>query len=267
MGAIGLCLMAAGVVYAIFSHHDLDSLRRLVEGFLKTARGTSMAPLYVAGIYIISGAIMFPISILNLATAIVFGPMWGIIYAIGGSLLNATLFFWIGQLGNNKGLDRLLQRGKLRKIDKSLVKGGVAGIVTMRMLPVMPYALFNIIAGISSLHFMEYIAGTFLALLPGAIGRGVMGDSLVKIFLNPTAEHMVYMIIALIAWGAIIAFTNSALKKYQQRTPSGDDPTRAHVHGRVRDDGDGYPSASHVSILSAGNMPLDKLVYSSTHSV
>ena len=212
--ALGIGAILACTVF--FLTQDIETLRDQVRDILETARGTPWSFPLVLGLYILSSAVMFPIIVLNLATAMVFGPVYGFIYAMCGSLLSCTVFFFVGRFGRNKGLKQLLDGPKMSKIDAKLRDAGVIGIAALRLIPMAPFGVFNMAAGITSVGYLDYIAGTALAFLPGGVARAIVGDSLVDLFLDPSAETMVYLGVGIVLWIAVIIALQLLLKKYRK---------------------------------------------------
>ncbi len=187
----------------------------MVRDLLETARSTGWSYPIVLGLYLLSSVVMFPIIVMNLATAMVFGPIWGFVYAMSGSLLSATVFFYIGRFGRDKGLKKLLSGPRLSKIDAKLKDSGVIGIAILRLVPMAPFGIFNMAAGITSVNFVDYIAGTFIGFLPGGVARAVVGDSLVKLFLEPSQKTAIYLGCGIVLWVTIILALHFGLKKYR----------------------------------------------------
>ncbi len=215
-------LYAAAAVFVVsviatlfFVFQDVEELRDMVRELLETARSTGWSYPIVLGLYLLSSVVMFPIIVMNLATAMVFGPIWGFVYAMSGSLLSATVFFYIGRFGRDKGLKKLLSGPRLSKIDTKLKDSGVIGIAILRLVPMAPFGIFNMAAGITSLSFIDYIVGTFLAFWPGGIARAVVGDSLIQLFLEPSQKTAIYLGCGIVLWICIILALHFGLKKYR----------------------------------------------------
>src|SRR5687768_14681382 len=86
-----LCFMGM----AIFIWQDSEGWKQVITDFLAQARGEPWALGLVCLAYIAGGLVMFPITLLNLIVAIVFG-LWGITYGLVGVMVNTVIFFWLG---------------------------------------------------------------------------------------------------------------------------------------------------------------------------
>jgi phospholipase D1/2 len=202
---------------AAFIWQDSEHWRSVATDFFEQARGTPWALPLVCAAYIVSGLIMFPIALLNLIVAIVFG-LWGIMYGLIGVMLNTVIFFWVGSLARKtqRGQE-LLTHPKIKPIDKKLKDIGLAGMVAVHALPAPPFTILNFIAGLSSVTAVTFFLGTFLAMLPGAIARGVVGESLSQIILNPTPESYIYLAGGVALWIVLVVLAHFLLKHFQDK--------------------------------------------------
>lgn len=210
---IAMCCIAA-IVILVFFYEDQEAWRDQLAAFLETARGTAWAFPIVCGLYVITGIVMFPLSLLNLVCAMVFG-YWGIFYALIGGMLNTAVYFGAGHyVRHHQGGKKLLSNPKIAPVDKKLQQAGVAGIVLLHTFPVPSFSGMNFIGGLSSVNFMVFFIGTLIALIPGALARGIVGDSLTKIILHPQPETWAYLVGGLAFWGLLIWATHAALKRF-----------------------------------------------------
>jgi len=187
-----------------------------IRSFLDATRGTPWAFPLVCLVYVAGGLVMFPVTVLSLITAAVFGPLWGPLYAMAGALLSAAILFGIGHFAGLKGIRRLIGE-KVRKIDAKLQDKGVLGIVTIRLVPIAPYSVVNLAAGISSIRFLDFIAGTFLGLLPGLIAKGFVGDSLVQAFINPSRATFAYVAGGILFWVVLAGSTQIFINRFRKK--------------------------------------------------
>lgn len=214
---IAAAVVAAVIIFgclAAFIFRDADAWREFISEHLKIARGTPWALPFVCLIYVVGGLVLFPVTVLNLACAMVFG-LAGIFYALAGAMSNAIVFFALGRLLHKKYGEKLLSYPKIKKVDDALNHAGVTGVVGVHLVPVPPYAIVNFAAGLTTIGFYVYMLGTFIVMLPGAVARGIVGDSLNKVLSNPSTETYLYVGGGLILWALFIAGTHVAVKKFQ----------------------------------------------------
>lgn len=211
----GLVLCAGVAALGFWFHAHEDAAREWLSAAFETARGTPWALPTVVGVYVVLSFVCFPISILNIACAMVFG-IWGIAYGLAGSMANAGVTFLMGRLLHGKFGKKILSHPKIKKADAALQKGGVVGAAATHLLPVLPFSVINIVAGLSTVKTLPYMLGTFIALLPGCIARGVLGDSLGRVLLHPTPETWMYVGLGVVLLAVTLAGAHVAVNKIQK---------------------------------------------------
>lgn len=209
-----IALVIGGVALAgsLSPWFSVDSVRSLLEN----SRGTEWALLSVVALYAIGGVLFFPVTMLSLGVAAVFGPVWGPVYGMVGALVSAALLFYAGKVMGDMGV-RKLGGHKVQRIDEKFSRSGVVGVAALRLLPIAPYSLVNLIAGISSIRLSVFLWGTFLGMAPPMIAKGLVGDSLAKIFLDPSAETIIYLLCGIVVWVGVVAASQYLAKQWQNR--------------------------------------------------
>ncbi|MGQ9427076.1 VTT domain-containing protein [Gilvimarinus sp. F26214L] len=212
---VAISAVILGLVYLInelFPGMDADS----VHAFLEKSRGTWWGLPAVCLVYVIGGITFFPVTVLSLAVAAIFGPVWGPLYGICGALLSAALLFGVGHMLGVRGLRRF-GGGKVQVIDEKFRRSGIIGVAALRLLPIAPYSLVNLVAGISSIGLLQFMGGTFLGMFPTMIAKGLVGDSLVQVFINPTPLSITYLVAGISVWVGVAVISQKLVNRYQRR--------------------------------------------------
>ena len=102
-------------------------------------------------------------------------------------------------------------------MDEAFSKSGVIGVATIRLLPIAPYSLVNLVAGISSIKLLPFLLGTFLGMLPPMIAKGLVGDSLSDLATNPSTRSITYLAIGILIWVGVIVLSRHFARKLQSR--------------------------------------------------
>jgi uncharacterized membrane protein YdjX (TVP38/TMEM64 family) len=115
----------------------------------------SAIPILVRGsvfiaIYTLRPLIFFPASWLTLAIGALCGPLWGIIFAVIGSNLSATLAYLVGRLFG-QDVVRLEGDNVLQRYLQRMRQNSFETIFVMRLI-FLPYDLVNYAAGSSGLE-------------------------------------------------------------------------------------------------------------------
>ena len=190
-----------------------------INAFLEESRGTYFALPTVLLVYVVGGILFFPVTVLSLAVAAIFGPIWGPIYGIMGALMSSAIMFGIGKLSGNAGLKKL-GGPKVAAVDEKLKRSGIVGVAAIRMLPIAPFSLVNLVAGISSIGILQFLIGTFLGMFPPMIAKGLVGDSIAQIWKNPSVETISYLVGGIILWGLMIWGSQKFARYYQEKKQS-----------------------------------------------
>ena len=147
--------------------HEWLSLERLIRAGEALANH-AYAPLIVPVAYIVGGLVVFPLTLLIAGTAIVFGPTLGMVYALVGALLSASLVYAIGRRLGRETV-RKLAGHRLNELSQRLARRGLFAVVFVRLLPLAPFSIVNIVAGAAHIGWRDFLLGTLIGLLPGTL--------------------------------------------------------------------------------------------------
>jgi uncharacterized membrane protein YdjX (TVP38/TMEM64 family) len=172
-----------------------EHLRSAVENI----RQHDWAPLMVMLVYLGASPTFFPITLLNVITAVVFAPAQAFILALAGSMLNAALSFAIGRF-----LGRAWLRGhvgpRLARVSRRLGRGGIPVVVGMMVAPLGPYTFVNMICGASHIRLLQHQLGVILGLAPTVALLVIMGDGLWRLVEEPTAMNLAVLAGIITLW-------------------------------------------------------------------
>lgn len=184
-------------------------------------RDIQSAPFWVLAAYLLGSLVAFPITLLVGATAIVFDPILGITYALGGCLSSAALSYTLGHLLGRKTVRRVAGR-RLNQVSKKLASHGILSVFLIRFLPVAPYSIVNMVAGASHIRFRDFMAGTALGMSPGIITVSVLSDSIEKMLKDPRIENFLVLATVAVVAGAALYWAQKRVKRKTPRTESGE---------------------------------------------
>ncbi|HYT96035.1 MAG TPA: VTT domain-containing protein, partial [Casimicrobiaceae bacterium] len=156
---------------------------RLVE-VGATMRVHPWAPLAVMLIFVVAGLVLFPLSLLIVVMAIVYGPVLGPVYTLTGAALSATVTFWIGRKLGRETV-RKLAGERVNLLSRALARSGILPVVVVRLLPVAPYSIVNVVAGASHIGWRNFLLGTVIGLAPGVITTSVFIDRTIAAIREP----------------------------------------------------------------------------------
>lgn len=162
------------------------------------------APLSLALVYLVGNALIFPNIALNLAVIVVLGPVWGVPAALAGTLLAGTAAFLLGQRFGLKRLEKL-NIAASRKPLKLIRDSGLPGMILMRMLPIAPYPVVNLVVGAGGVGLGVFSLGTLIGVTPSLIAMGAAGFQLREIWHHPNAMS-ISILLAIMATYAVLGW-------------------------------------------------------------
>lgn len=132
-------------------------------------------------VYIIQTGLALPgATILSLAAGAIFGPVMGTTYAVISASIGATLaFLFTRYLLREAVLARF--GGKLESINRELEERGLNYLLFLRLVPLFPFFLINLSAGLTRLPLRTFMLGTFFGIIPGGFVYVNAGASLATI--------------------------------------------------------------------------------------
>ncbi|HEY9453458.1 MAG TPA: VTT domain-containing protein, partial [Bradyrhizobium sp.] len=163
---------------------------------------SDVAPLVAIAAFVIGGLLMFPVVVLIAATAAALGPWLGFVTAGTGVLLSALVLFGIGRVLGQARLQRLLGRRALR-VQSRIIGKGIVAVAMIRMVPIAPFSIVNVVAGASKLRLRDYMLGTALGSMPGIIAMAALGAQIADLARNASWANVLLLGLAIIAWIAV----------------------------------------------------------------
>ncbi len=195
----------------------LDSNR--LGQWISAARQSALGPLAIIGIFLFGSLIAVPVTLMLLATLLVFGPLEGFAYAWSGCIVGAAAGYEVGRI---LGRDLLRQYGgaRMNRLSQALARRGIATIAALRVIPVAPFIVINMVAGASHIRFRDYIAGTLMGMTPGLLALAVGLDRLIRAAREPGPGTIAILIgvLAVIAAGAW-AFRRWSRRRFNEEGP------------------------------------------------
>ena len=143
------------------------------------------APIAVALAYVLGGFLVIPVMLLIGVTALVFGPFLGAVYSLLGALLSAMVVYALGRSLGRDAVRRLAGR-RLNELSRRLARRGLLAVVLIRIVPVAPFSMINVVAGASHIGWRDFILGTAVGLAPGIVLTSAFVDRALAAMLHPS---------------------------------------------------------------------------------
>ena len=186
MKKIVLLLIAAAIVavfaFDLHSLLTLDSLKSRLEQFREFQ---AESPFMVAGVffaaYVAVTAFSIPgAAVMTLAAGALFGLLQGLIIVSFASTIGATLAF-IGARYLLRDSVQAKFGNRLKAINEGVEREGAFYLFTLRLVPVFPFFLINLLMGLTSMKAFTFFWVSQLGMLAGTVVYVNAGTELAKI--------------------------------------------------------------------------------------
>jgi phospholipase D1/2 len=176
-------------------------------------------PVVVAA-YIAAGLIVFPVTLLIIATGAVFGFWPGALYALTGAVLSAAVTYGVGHALGRRHLQRLPGRW-IHRINRRLARQGLLAVIALRIVPVAPFTVVNFAAGASEIRFRSFAIGTALGLLPAVLALTAFTSQLIATLAAPEVLRIAGLAGLTLVIGAAAWWLRRRISRQQRTAGSG----------------------------------------------
>ncbi len=115
-----------------------------------------------------------PAAVLTVTGGALFGVAGGSALVLVGATLGAVLSFEIGRLLGRGAVSRFT-KGRLARVEQLLDNHGLAAVVAVRLVPLVPFMAINYGAGLSAVSRRDYVLGTMVGMVPGIVAYCAVG--------------------------------------------------------------------------------------------
>ncbi|MGL4601869.1 MAG: TVP38/TMEM64 family protein, partial [Plesiomonas sp.] len=171
---LGLGALLIGLIslYFIFGLQHILTLEHLQERYTALLLWRDAAPrqawLVIFILYIAVVTLSLPgAAIMTLATGALFGLPLGVLLVSFASSIGATLAFWVSRYCLKESVERRFP-ARLQTINAGLAKEGLLYLLTLRLIPLFPFFLVNILMGLTQIRSRTYYWVSQLGMLPAA---------------------------------------------------------------------------------------------------
>jgi len=179
-----VALAVAAVIASGLGDHlslaELKARRDQLQGFV------ALHPLLSFGLYILIYIAVVSLSlpgalVMTLSGGFLFGPWLGAAAASSGASLGAAVIFLVCRTAVGDSL-----RGKagstISRIEEGVRRDAFSYILTLRLIPAIPFWLVNLAAGFVNIPLRTFLAATVLGILPGSLVYSGLGAGLGEVF-------------------------------------------------------------------------------------
>lgn len=186
-------LSAAGIFLVWFAETGRHfSPESLIESIRATAPYDELVFILVCAVGI---PLFLPDTAMNLVGAMVFGPFAGTFYAWIGVFVGATWGYWLARFLGRDFVERFLG-ARFNALDERFRDDGFRALLMIRLLPIMPFGVVSLAAGLTRIRTRDYLLATAIGILPvtfmhqflfSQLGNSVLKNGLtLKDFTDPS---------------------------------------------------------------------------------
>lgn len=176
-----LVLIVVGVILIV----RFTSLKEYLD-FQKLYEGRDNLLEYVKNYYILSVLVFILVylavvalsipgaTILTILGGFFFGPWAGTLFVNVGATFGAFAIFLIARFFLGESLQTKYEK-QLGKFNKEISENGKSYMLTLRLIPIFPFFLINILAGLTTLPTITFLWTTALGIIPGSFVYAYIG--------------------------------------------------------------------------------------------
>ncbi len=125
--------------------------------------------LYYFLLYVFVTAISFPgATVLSLLAGAVLGVANGVMVVAFASTIGATIAFWSSRFLFREFVDQKFH-AQFETINANMKKEGTSYLLTLRLIPLFPFFIVNLLMGLTTMATSTYFYTSFFGMLPGIV--------------------------------------------------------------------------------------------------
>ncbi len=172
---VGLALTLAGIALLAVLVLAIEPLRTGVGNALQGDTGSLREELHdlgftgvliALGLALVHAVLWYPAEILDAAVGYVYGFWAGLPLVMFGWILNAIVSYWIGRHAARPALWKVVGHDRFERLERIAETGGVTLLLGIRLVPVIPFSLFSMVAGAARVPIGRFLWTTVVGYLP-----------------------------------------------------------------------------------------------------
>jgi len=175
-------LIAAFFIFGLDELLTLEGVQaRSAELLAFKEANFGLTALAYAAIYIIVTALSLPgAAVMTLVGGAIFGFTWGLILVSFASTIGATLAFLVSRYLLQDWVEKRFSRS-VSKINGGIEKEGAYYLFTLRLVPLFPFFLINLVMGLTRIKTLTFFLISQVGMLPGTAAYVNAGTQLAQI--------------------------------------------------------------------------------------
>ncbi len=211
--AIIACAIGAFLYFDLGRFLSLDALKQNRDHLLAFAEANYAAAVafFILAYIAVTGLSLPGAVILTLAGGFLFGAGLGTLYVNLGATTGATLAFLAARYMLRDWVEQKFGKW-LGPLQEGFAKNAFSYLMTLRLIPLFPFFVVNLVSGLTRMSVGSYVAATALGIIPGSFVYAYAGRQLGTI--NSLKEIASPQVIAAFVLLGLLALVPTVYKKF-----------------------------------------------------
>lgn len=132
------------------------------------------APVVFIGLYALVTLAPVPKNVFSAVGGLLFGLVEGVLLVLAAAMLGSLVAFGLGRFLGRAAVERFLP-ARVQEVDALLARRGLLAVVTVRLVPIVPFTAINYTAGLTGVRLRDYTLGTAIGIVPGTVAYVTLG--------------------------------------------------------------------------------------------
>jgi phospholipase D1/2 len=141
------------------------------------------------GGFVVAALAMVPVTLLAVIGGVVFDGWAAFGYVMAGALLASAIGFLLGRLIGRKAIEHLAGT-RVDQLSRRLARRGTVAVALLRLVPVAPFAVLNLVAGSSHVGTRQFLLGSLIGLAPGLGAITLFSNTLWRALTSPSLTNI-----------------------------------------------------------------------------
>ncbi|HLZ35293.1 MAG TPA: TVP38/TMEM64 family protein [Nitrospira sp.] len=174
-----ICAIGAFFYFDLGRLLSLDALKQNRDHLLAFTEANYAASvvLFILAYIAVTGLSLPGAVILTLAGGFLFGAVFGTLFVNLGATSGATLAFLAARYMLRDWVEQKFGRW-LEPLQQGFAKNAFSYLMTLRLIPLFPFFVVNLVSGLTRMNVGSYVAATALGIIPGSFVYAYAGRQL-----------------------------------------------------------------------------------------
>lgn len=183
---IGILIVAAIGAFTLRDYLSFQTLADNREALIDFRDANYLlTALVFVGFYILLVGFSLPgASIATLTGGFLFGTIFGSMFTVTGATIGASIIFLAARHGFGESLGQRMEtsKGTIKKIKDGIDENQWSMLFVIRLVPVVPFFVANLVPAFMQVPLHRYVISTFLGIIPGSLVYTSVGAGLGEVF-------------------------------------------------------------------------------------